>query len=237
LVNMPRPKPVQTGRRAARSRPPRTASPGPPETPKQRILRAAAHLFRTQGYDRTTVRELADAVGILSGSLFHHFPSKEAILEAVMADVIALNTTRLERSLRAACSPLERLRALVHSELVSIHGETGEAMSLLFLEWRSLRADAQQRLLAMRDRYEANWLDALRAVGHAEPFVLRRLLTGAIAHTATWYRPEGPMDLDSLTDCVTALASRRVPEPPATTTAAPGTPCPASRCTTTRRPR
>jgi TetR/AcrR family transcriptional regulator, cholesterol catabolism regulator len=178
------------------------------ESPKGRILRAAAHLFRTRGYDRTTVRELADAVGILSGSLFHHFSSKEKILEEVMAEVIELNTSRLEQGLSFARSPQARLRALIQSELVSIHGETGEAMSLLFLEWRNLPPEAQQRLLAMRDRYEAYWLESLEAMGHEDPFVLRKLLTGAIAHTATWYRPDGPMDLDALTDCVTQLVAR-----------------------------
>jgi hypothetical protein len=59
-------------------------------------------------------------------------------------------------------------------------------MSLLFLEWRSLRAESKQRLLSMRDRYEALWLAVIREVtgqgrASAEPFVIRKLLTGAIA--------------------------------------------------------
>ena len=102
-------------------------------SPRGRILRAAAHLFVTRGFARTTVRELAAEVGILSGSLFHHFKSKAAILEAVMEEVIELNLDRMQRALAAARSPRARLRALIRCELTSISGETSEAMHLLML--------------------------------------------------------------------------------------------------------
>jgi len=54
------------------------------DSPRGRVLRAAAYLFHLQGYSRTTVREIAQVVGIQSGSLFHHFKTKEDILCAVM---------------------------------------------------------------------------------------------------------------------------------------------------------
>ena len=62
------------------------------DSPRGRVLRAAAHLFRVQGYSGTTVREIAALVGIQSGSLFHHFRSKEEILFVVMKEVIIYNT-------------------------------------------------------------------------------------------------------------------------------------------------
>ena len=55
---------------------------------RNELILTAARLFREQGYERTTVRELAGAVGLQSGSLFHHFRNKEEILLAVMANGI-----------------------------------------------------------------------------------------------------------------------------------------------------
>ena len=57
-----------------------------PESARGKLLQSAAHLFRNKGFERTTVRDLASAVGILSGSIFHHFKSKDEILRAVMEE-------------------------------------------------------------------------------------------------------------------------------------------------------
>src|SRR5690606_24421106 len=57
-----------------------------PDSARGKLLQTAAHLFRSKGYERTTVRDLAGAVGIQSGSIFHHFKSKDEILKAVMEE-------------------------------------------------------------------------------------------------------------------------------------------------------
>ncbi len=181
-----------------------------PAGARGRLLREAARLFREKGYERTTVRDLAAAVGIQSGSLFHHFRSKEEILKAVMVETIHLNTALMREAMAAESTSQGRLRALVRSELESINGQTGEAMAVLVFEWRSLSAPAQQEVLALRDIYEALWLDVLDALAadgiiRAEPFVVRRMLTGALSWTVTWYRPGGGMSLDDLTGQVMAM--------------------------------
>ncbi|WP_111495663.1 TetR/AcrR family transcriptional regulator [Marinobacter bohaiensis] len=175
-----------------------------------RLLHEAARLFREKGYERTTVRDLAAAVGIQSGSLFHHFRSKEDILKAVMEETIILNTELMRHALRQAATPRERLRALIRCELESINGQTGEAMAVLVFEWRSLSATSQQDVLHLRDVYEAMWLEVLgelKANGAtaADPFLTRRMLTGALSWTVTWYRPDGPRSLDDLADDVMAM--------------------------------
>jgi TetR/AcrR family transcriptional regulator, cholesterol catabolism regulator len=183
------------------------------EGPRGRILRAAAHLFVTRGYGQSTVRDLARAVGILSGSIFHHFESKEEILESVMSEVSARSTERMQKAVAAAGGPLARVRALIRCELESIHGDSGEAMTLLVSEWRSLGAAAQARVLVLRDRYEQVWLTALRAarreLAPIDPFILRRLLHGMISATANWYRPRGPISIDALTASIFSLVERR----------------------------
>ncbi len=56
----------------------------PPATTRERILTEASRLFAERGYDGTSTRQIADAVGIRQPSLFHHFASKQAIMEALL---------------------------------------------------------------------------------------------------------------------------------------------------------
>lgn len=186
---------------------------GMEDTPRGKVLSAAGRLFRERGYERTTVRDIAAAVGIQSGSLFHHFASKEDILKAVMIDVIRFNTERMTAALAAARDPQARLRALIACELESIVGDTREAMAVLVHCWDSLSKDRQVEVLALRKVYEALWLDALQdAAKHAlirvDPFVLRRLIAGMISWSNTWFDPRGPMSFDELVDTVLQLVLR-----------------------------
>ncbi|SOB78345.1 transcriptional regulator, TetR family [Marinobacter sp. LV10R510-11A] len=188
-----------------------------PDSARGRLLREAARLFREKGYERTTVRDLAAAVGIQSGSLFHHFRAKEEILKAVMVETIRLNTAVMRAAMSAADSSREKLRALIRAELESINGQTGEAMAVLIFEWRSLSEASQAEVLTLRDIYEALWLDVLTALNEdgsliADPFVVRRMLTGALSWTVTWYRPErGGLTPEGLTDQVVAMLGLNQP--------------------------
>ena len=176
-----------------------------PATPRGRLLQAAAHLFSTRGFERTTVRDLAAAVGIQSGSIFHHFRSKDAILRAAMEETIHYNLALMRLALQGLSDPRQRLRALIRCELQAVNGVSGEAMSVLVYEWRSLSAEGQALILDLRDIYESMWLETLQQAHDAklvsvDPFILRRLLTGALSWTITWYRPQGTMTLDQLAD-------------------------------------
>ena len=176
-----------------------------PDSARGKLLQTAAHLFRSKGYERTTVRDLASAVGIQSGSIFHHFKSKDEILRSVMEETIRYNTALMQASLADATDLRGRVLALIRCELQSIMGGTGEAMAVLVYEWRSLSEQGQAFILELRDNYEQLWLQVLgeaRDAGYikADPFILRRLLTGALSWTTTWFRPEGPMTLDQLAE-------------------------------------
>lgn len=175
-------------------------------SPRGRVLRAAAYLFRKKGYAATPVRELAQLVGIQSGSLFHHFKTKDDILLAVMQEAIAYNTLRMQQAVDVE-GLAQKIKALVRAELEAINGNTGDAMAVLVFEWDALKPQHQAPLLAMRDEYEAIWLEVLaqaRVAGIIQhpPFIWRRLIGGAIAWTVTWYRPDGKMTLDQLAEIV-----------------------------------
>lgn len=176
-----------------------------PATPRGKLLQAAAHLFSTRGFDRTTVRDLAARVGIQSGSLFHHFKSKDDILRAVMEETIHYNLALMRAALLGLEDPRQRLRALIRCELQAVNGVSGEAMSVLVYEWRSLSREGQQLILGLRQIYESLWLEALQDAFEADivrvqPAILRRLLTGALSWTITWYSPQGSLTLDELAE-------------------------------------
>ena len=176
-----------------------------PDSARGKLLQMAAHLFRNKGYERTTVRDLASAVGIQSGSIFHHFKSKDEILRSVMEETIRYNTALMRAELAQATSVRERVLALIRCELQSIMGGSGEAMAVLVYEWRSLSESGQAQVLALRDIYEQLWLQVLGEAKDAglirgDLFITRRFLTGALSWTTTWFRPEGSMNLDQLAD-------------------------------------
>ncbi|MFZ3193042.1 MAG: TetR/AcrR family transcriptional regulator [Moraxellaceae bacterium] len=170
------------------------------DTPRGRVLRAAAYLFHIQGYSRTTVREIAQVVGIQSGSLFHHFKSKEDILCAVMTEAIIYNLAQMQRAVDQADSTYEQLKGLIIAELQSINGDTGAAMAVLVHEWTLLPKPRQAELLEMRQQYEQIWFKVLQNA-HAEqliqqdPILWRRLIGGSISWSITWYKPTGRLSL------------------------------------------
>lgn len=164
---------------------------------------AASRLFASKGFSGTTVRDIAAEVGILSGSIFHHFHNKEEILFEVMAGIIRLALERLEHDLGAASTLKEELQALIHCELQSIHDRSGAGFQVLGREWRHLAAESQTKILELRDRYNALWLERVgraREAGlHAsDSHLLRHFLRGAIVDTHTWYEPRGRASLAEL---------------------------------------
>ena len=191
-----------------------------PDKPRDRLLAAAARLFRRQGFAATTVREIAAETGLLSGSLFHHVRSKDEMLFAVMDRVIAAMLDDLRAELGRAPDLRARLRVLVAVELAYLHGPAADATAVLFHDWRALSGDRQRVLLDGRGAYFALWDQVLaeaQAAGltRVEPAVLRQFLHGALAWTSFWYKPDyraqgaqraqGALDLDALTAQALAL--------------------------------
>ncbi len=160
---------------------------------RKRIMDAAVSLFRHKGFERTTVRDIATAVGILSGSLFHHFSSKEDILKEVISEAIEVTLAKMSASVDESDSIEGALKALIVCELETVTGESGAAVGLLISEWRSLSEQGQSAMLELRSAYEGVWLEVLRSASRlgkirVEPILMRKLIAGALNWTHTWYK-------------------------------------------------
>lgn len=165
---------------------------------RERILDQAAALFRENGYSPTPVRQIARAVGVQSGALFYHFPSKEAILAGVVSRGLEQISSAVDTACHSHQSPRQRLQAMLTAHLEILLGPAQDALIVMINEWRHLHSDDQSRLLAARDAYEARWQAALEAAAAAglvaaDTQLLRRYLLGALNWTHQWYHAGGPL--------------------------------------------
>lgn len=193
------------------------AKRGRTSVPRERILSAAARLFRERGYQRTTVRDIASAVGILSGSLFHHFRSKEEMLLEIMRTAAITVCIRAEELASRKAPPLEQLRALIQLELGCVVGEpTTDYHGVLFFEWREVPKLARPELTALRRRYRRTWravLDACARDGslRCQPDAAVHVLHGAIMGAMNWFKPSGRYSLEEYGDILVTMMRSQVP--------------------------
>ena len=184
---------------------------------RQELVLAAGRLFSKRGYERTTVRELAKAVGLQSGSLFHHFRSKEEILVAVMNNGIQEVIDLGEKALDCYAVPADRLAALFRVHMWSmLHGAGGDAMNALVYEWRSLSAPSQASVKVLSDRYEAMWQSVVAGAVQAgllrgDARVIKRCVLGAMNWTVQWSKPGGRLAPAAFIDAMLQAALPALP--------------------------
>src|SRR6188472_1314883 len=161
---------------------------GRPGHDQQSVLRVAIELFNRQGYDATSMGDLARELGLTKSAIYHHVPSKEHLLERALDEALdeltaALDAVQADRT----HTPEERLRAAVRSSVVVL-AEHLPAVTLL-LRVRG-NTPAEQNALARR-----------RDIDHR---LASRLLFGMVNSMTEWLRDGS--DVDALADTITTLA-------------------------------
>lgn len=164
------------------------------------ILNAAAELFSTQGFDRTTIRDIAGQAGLLPGSVYHYFSSKEDLYMAVHQEGFRSVMLQLQAAVDEASDPWERLK---RAFTVHINGMVGGS-AIDRLTGHSLALTGHPRLLDMiradRDAYE----DVIKALITDLPLkptvnrtLLRLQLLGAMNWVYVWYH-EGKLSPEQI---------------------------------------
>ncbi|GGT14940.1 TetR/AcrR family transcriptional regulator [Nonomuraea spiralis] len=170
-----------------------------------RIRTAAVRLFARHGYAATSIRDLARAVNLTNAGIYHHVPSKEALL----ADLMRAGHQGLIDStghvLAGAARPADRLALLITS-LTAVHALSPLTTRVMDGELRSLTpgSPARTEVIALRDAYESRWKSAL-ADGVAEGVfriadqkLTRLALMSMCTGTSEWYRPDGDSTLEQV---------------------------------------
>ena len=88
--------------------------------PRQEILRTSARLFQQQGYDATSMNDIAAALSLSKGGLYHHFQSKEEILFNLMNHAMDITEARVLCPAKAVPDPVERLRTLIRLHIAVV---------------------------------------------------------------------------------------------------------------------
>jgi AcrR family transcriptional regulator len=170
---------------------------------RAQLVRESARLFREQGYDATSVRDIAAAAGLQSGSWVYHFRTKQDILAAVMEEGLQQALERIEAIGRERLPPREHFRALLRTHLDTLLGPGQDFIPVLLYEWRSLETGQRPRVVALQKRYEAVWEEVITQMQRSGDWALptrvdRLLMFGALNWIAHWYRPRGALDVAQL---------------------------------------
>jgi AcrR family transcriptional regulator len=160
---------------------------------QQEVLDQAARLFGEMGYDGTSMRDVANAVGMLHGSLYYHYPSKEDLFLAVYAEGKRRNDELFARVLDGVEDPWDRLEAVCIAHVQA--SRDGSAYALV-LRQPVLPSGGtfRRRLVAMRDSHEDMFrrlIEALPLPPAVDRKYFRLLLLGGLMHAPVWYRPGG----------------------------------------------
>jgi TetR/AcrR family transcriptional regulator, cholesterol catabolism regulator len=204
--------------RRTRGRPRKTADERDDGNRRQQLLRAAARLFRQQGFAATSTRDIAAAAGMRSGSPFYHFENKEALLAAVMLEGMQRATGRQSGAMQAAAaaaagqtlSARDCLRVLMRNHLEVLLGADSDFIPVMLYEWRSLSEVQLQAVNELRREYEAVWVPVLQALqGSGElkgdPSLARLMIFGALNWAVQWFEPGRKATLDDLTEAALQL--------------------------------
>ena len=176
------------------------------------VLSNAARLFREKGFERTSLKEIAEACNMLPGSLYYRYNSKEALLVELMRRGVDLVTAEVESAYASSDDPVERLRLCINAHLRALLVDS-DAVYVLLFEWRALGPEAREEIIELRDQYESLWagiLETMIAQGVVRKNVDGRLLRliglGALNWVATWFDRNGVHSLDAIGDFIWQIA-------------------------------
>ncbi len=172
---------------------------------RETILRAAAIIFQEKGYHAASMQDIAEAVDLKKGSLYHHVSSKQEILLALLDEALRLIVERLEGAITSDLSPSQKLRQAMHAYLGFL-AENRSLSSVLLLEYRSLEPEYKDLHIPHRDHVDRIWqgiIDEGVSLGEFKtqtPSLVSKSLLGVLNWTITWYREDGPLSTREIAD-------------------------------------
>ena len=183
-----------------------------PQTParssrRDELLATAAQMFAEQGLRSTTVRDIADAAGILSGSLYHHFDSKESMVDEILRRFLDDLFARYRQIAGAGRTATDTLRGLVIASFESIDAERN---AVAIYQDEAKRLAGQDRFAYISERnteFRELWQSVLqRGVDDGEfradldVELVYRFMRDTVWVAVRWYRPGGSMSVELIAD-------------------------------------
>lgn len=179
------------------------------DTPDRRtvILERAADLFANKGIAATTVREIADAVGILSGSLYHHFSSKDEMVEAIVRTYLDDLTAQYAQIVATEKDPRQQLTELVRVSLAVIEAHPHATEIYQNSANHLIDLPGYEAIKVMAAKVQRTWLEVLNtgvASGSFRtdipPRVLYGLIRDALWLSVRWFKPARQYSMQKFAD-------------------------------------
>jgi AcrR family transcriptional regulator len=170
----------------------------------ERILNAAAPLFRQKGFGATSVRDISNAIGVQSSALYYHFSGKQELLFEISRSSV-LESLEAVKGIDSHAAPALRLREFVRLHLRSLikhldwHG-------VMLLEHNSLSPENAVTVGELRAQYAAILRDIITDGAEDGSFVVEDIklatmfMLGSLNWTLIWYRPRGGKSVDEIAE-------------------------------------
>jgi TetR/AcrR family transcriptional regulator, cholesterol catabolism regulator len=173
--------------------------------PRQEILRTAARLFQQRGYDATSMNDVAAALKLSKGGLYHHFQSKDEILFNLMNHAMDITQERVIDGVGGIVEPEERLRTLIRRHVEVVMSVRDREITVMLHENHPLPPAMRRRINARKKNY-VHFVEGLIAEvqrgrsgkGNVTPRAAAFALLGMMNWIYQWYRPEGALQEESL---------------------------------------
>ncbi|MCA9642428.1 MAG: TetR family transcriptional regulator [Myxococcales bacterium] len=160
---------------------------------RDELLAAAARLFSKNGFEATSMRDIANEVGMLAGSMYYHFPAKDDLIVAAHAEGVQELLRAMDTALEGVVGGWERLEAVCVTHLENLLGGSDIA-GVVAVDFSQLPEELRARLIEQRDEYEgrlAQLIDALELREGVDRRLVRLSLLGSLNWTPNWFRAEG----------------------------------------------
>jgi len=179
---------------------------------RQEILRTAARLFQQRGYHATSMNDVASALKLSKGGLYHHFQSKDEILFNLMDHAMDLTQERVINPVRDISDAEGRLRALIRRHIEVVLSVRDREITVMLHENHPLPPSLRRRINARKKDYVhfvenliAEVQRARHSSGSVSPRAAAFALLGMINWLYQWYRPEGTLQQEHLVQQYTEI--------------------------------
>ena len=171
------------------------------------ILDRAAKLIFQSGFEATSMQQIAEACGLTKAGLYHHVKTKEAILVAIMHYGMDLFEEKVLIPVAAIEDPLERLRETMKRNVALVTEDSSKEVTIILHEHQTLTGDAQREINGRKKKYvrflETAFRDAIergQIRDTIDPTIAAFSFLGSVLWTYKWYRADGAISTQRLTD-------------------------------------
>lgn len=171
--------------------------------PRERILDAAADLFARCGYENSSIADLAAALGVSKAAIYHYYPTKRAIYDAIILDVLAGLTASVSEAVSDATSAPERLRAFMIAHARYFESHHPQFVTML-IGYSGMDGGDRKDASRLRDEYEQLLRTVIaEGMGQGEFRSLDvaaagRAVLSMLNWMARWYRPGGSQSAEAI---------------------------------------